>query len=132
MLVRNRSLRTRWTISLSWPRSDSTTKSTAEPLIGRQARGPFPDVSADDVEHQVDATDVFKRVAVEINKLLSTGVERFLTVGSTPGSHDVSTSLSCELRHHCSDRAVGAVREEVLTRLKAPMLEQPMEVVKQQ
>src|SRR5712672_2345035 len=31
MFVRSRPSRTRWTISLSWARSDSTTKSTARP-----------------------------------------------------------------------------------------------------
>src|SRR6185437_1184840 len=31
-----------------------------------QTRGPLRDVSADDVEHQVDAADVFQRVVVEV------------------------------------------------------------------
>src|SRR5262249_9259335 len=35
MFVRSRPSRTRWTISLSWARSDSTTKSTARPSAGR-------------------------------------------------------------------------------------------------
>ena len=35
MFVRNRPSRARWTIALSWARSDSTTKSTARPSAGR-------------------------------------------------------------------------------------------------
>src|SRR2546428_8969404 len=85
MFVRSRPSRIRWTISLSWARSDSTTKSIARPSTGRlrrpddghqcssgsnQPRGPLPDVAADDIEHQIDATDVFQRVAVEVDKLL--------------------------------------------------------------
>jgi hypothetical protein len=50
MFVRSRPSRTRWTISLSWARSDTTTKSTARPSI----------------EHQIDAADVFQRVVVEV------------------------------------------------------------------
>ena len=85
MLVRSRPSRTRWTISLSWARSDSTTKSTARPSragLGRpydghkgpsgpdQACGALLDVSADHVEHQVDATGVFQGVVVEVDELL--------------------------------------------------------------
>src|SRR3954447_19828866 len=40
MLVRSRPSRTRWTISPSWARSDSTTKSTARPSGGRGPGGP--------------------------------------------------------------------------------------------
>src|SRR4051794_35208139 len=40
MLVRSRPSRSRSTISLSWPLSDSTTKSTARPLAGRASGGP--------------------------------------------------------------------------------------------
>src|SRR6059058_5746533 len=80
MLVRSRPSRTRWTISLSWARSDSTTNSTARPSVGRasggpptvtrvppapdQACGPLLDVPADDVEHHVDAADVFQGVVL--------------------------------------------------------------------
>src|SRR5512132_2578112 len=68
MFVRSRASRTRRTISLSWARSDSTTKSTARPSLGRpddghqcssgsnQACGPLLDVAADDIEHQILAT----------------------------------------------------------------------------
>ena len=43
MFVRSRPSRTRWTISLSWARSDSTTKSTARPSAGRASVGPTMD-----------------------------------------------------------------------------------------
>src|SRR5262245_32459840 len=45
MFVRSRPSRTRWTISLSWARSDSTTKSTARPSAGRASVGPTMDTS---------------------------------------------------------------------------------------
>src|SRR5215472_6520147 len=45
MFVRSRPSRTRWTISLSWARSDSTTKSTARPSAGRASAGPTMDTS---------------------------------------------------------------------------------------
>src|SRR6516165_6502953 len=45
MFVRSRPSRTRWTISLSWARSDSTTKSTAKPSAGRASAGPTMDTS---------------------------------------------------------------------------------------
>ena len=45
MFVRNRPSRTRWTISLSWARSHSTTKSTAKPSSGRGTGGPTTDTS---------------------------------------------------------------------------------------
>jgi len=45
MFVRSRPSRTRWTISLSWARSDSTTKSTARPSVGRASVGPTMDTS---------------------------------------------------------------------------------------
>src|ERR1700741_157597 len=105
MLVRSRPSRTRWTISLSWARSDSTTKSTARPSGGPgpggptdghqapsgpdQACGPLLDVSADDVEDQVDAADVFQGVVVEIDELVRAEIERLLTVRRASGADDV-------------------------------------------
>src|SRR5437764_5748068 len=46
-----------------------------------QACGPLLDVSADDIEHQVDAADVFQGVVVEVDELLRAEVERLLAVG---------------------------------------------------
>src|SRR4051794_17651113 len=40
MFVRSRPSRTRWTISPSWPRSDTRTKSIVRPLVGRASIGP--------------------------------------------------------------------------------------------
>ena len=68
-----------------------------------QACGPLLDVAADDIEHQIDAADVFHRVVVEINELLRAEVERRLTVGSAPGADDVGAGLTGELRHHRPD-----------------------------
>jgi len=129
MFVRSRPSRTRWTISLSWARSDSTTKSIARPSTGRasdgptighqrssgsnQACGPLPDVAADDIEHQIDAADVFQRTAVEVDKLLRAEVERLLTVGGASSADHVGASQSCELRHPFDPTAPArAVRDD--------------------
>src|SRR4051794_25333093 len=58
-----------------------------------QACGPLLDVSTDDVEHQVDAADVFEGVVVEVDELLRTEVERLPAVGGAPGGDDVGTRL---------------------------------------
>src|SRR4051795_6681617 len=68
-----------------------------------QACGPLLDVSADDVEHQVHAADVFQGVVVEVDELLCTEVERPVTVGSASGADDVGAELACELRDHRTD-----------------------------
>src|SRR5882757_5127881 len=65
-----------------------------------QACGPLLDVSADDVEHQVDAADVFQGVVVEVDELLGAEVERLLAVGGAPGADDAGAGLTCELRHY--------------------------------
>jgi hypothetical protein len=57
-----------------------------------QARGPLADLTADDIEHQIDASNVFQRVAVEVDKLLRAEVERPLTVGRASGADDVGAS----------------------------------------
>ncbi|MHC2619754.1 hypothetical protein ACVIW2_001786 [Bradyrhizobium huanghuaihaiense] len=142
MFVRSRPSRTRWTISLSWERSGSTTKSSASPSEGRasarpddgdqyssgsyQSCGPLLDVTADDIEHHIDFADVFQGVVVEIDELLRAEVERRLTVGGASGADDVGAGLSCELRHHRTDRAGRAVCEDALPRPKTAMLEQPL------
>src|SRR4051812_40740573 len=128
MFVRSRPSRTRLTISLSCARSDSTTKSTARPVggprLGRpndghqcssgsnQTCGPLLDVAADDIEHQIDATDAFQRVIVEVDELIRAEVERLLTVGSASSPDDVGAGLSCELRHHRPDCAGRAMRDD--------------------
>jgi len=85
MFVRSRPSRTRWTISLSWARSDTSTKSIVRPSAGRASVGPamvtsvpparirpadrFRDVAADDIENQIDSADVFQGVVVEVDEL---------------------------------------------------------------
>src|SRR5207248_10668771 len=64
------------------------------------ACGPLLDVSADDVEYQVDAADVFRRVVLKVDELLRAEVECRLTVGGASGADDVGAELTCELRHH--------------------------------
>src|SRR5215218_5157507 len=91
-----------------------------------QACGPFLDVSADDVEDQVDASGVFQGVVLQIDELLRAEVERLLAVGGAPGADDVGTGLTCELRHHRPDCAGRAVREDALPRLKVAVVEQAL------
>ena len=142
MFVRSRPSRTRRTISPSWARSDSTTKSTARPSSGprlgrpddghqrpsgsNQACGPLRDVAAEDIEHQIDPADVFQGVVLEVDELLRAEVERRLTVGRAPGADDVRAGLACELRRHRTDYAGRAVHEDALPRLKAAVLEQSL------
>src|SRR5262249_28504127 len=45
-----------------------------------QTRGPLLDVAADDVEHQVDAADVFQNVVLKVDELHRTEAARLLTV----------------------------------------------------
>src|SRR5204862_606456 len=84
------------------------------------------DVAADDIEHEIDAADVFQRVVVEVDELLRAEVERLLTVASASGADDVAAGLTCELRHHRPDCAGRAVREDALPRLKTAVLEQSL------
>src|SRR5690242_5089782 len=76
-----------------------------------QACGPLPDVAADDIENQIDFADVFQRVVLKVDELLSAEVERLLTVGSASGADDVRTELTRELRHYRPDRAGCTVHE---------------------
>src|SRR5512147_2954249 len=46
-----------------------------------QACGPLLDVAADEIEHQIDFTDVFQGVVLEVDELLRAEVERLRTVG---------------------------------------------------
>src|SRR5437899_6262345 len=91
-----------------------------------EACGPLLDVAADDIEHQIDAADVFEDVVVEVDELLRAEIERLLTVGSASGTDDVAAGLTCELRHHRPDCAGRAVREDALPRLKTAVLEQSL------
>src|SRR5215470_2530489 len=61
-----------------------------------QTCGPLLDVAADDIEHQIDAADVFQRIVVEVDELLRAEVERLLTVGRASGADDVGAGLARE------------------------------------
>src|SRR6476660_7811420 len=91
-----------------------------------QACGPLLDLPADDVEHQVDAADVFQGVVLEVDELVRAEVERLLAVGGPPGADDVGAGLACELRHHRPDCAGRAVRDDGLPRTKAAVVEQSL------
>ena len=80
-----------------------------EPRLGRpddghqcssgsnQARGPLPDVAADDIEHEIDFADIFEDVVLEVDELLRAEVEHRLTVGGASGADDVGAGLTYEL-----------------------------------
>src|SRR5262245_47297430 len=53
-------------------------------------------------------------------------VEHLLTVGRAPGADDIRASLARELRHHRTDCACRAVREDALPGLKTAVLEQSL------
>src|SRR6185369_16863127 len=85
-----------------------------------------PDVAADEIEHQIDAADVFQGVVLEVDELLRAEVERVLTVGGASGADDVGARQSRELRHHRPDCAGRAVRDDALPCPKAAVLEQSL------
>src|SRR5690349_19709420 len=91
-----------------------------------QARGPLPDVAPDEIEHQIDGADVFQRVVLEVDELLRAEVERLLTVGGASGADDIGARQSCELRHHRTDSAGRAVRDDALPCPKPAVLEQSL------
>ena len=142
MFVRSRPSRTRRTIhpvghDRTRQRSRPPNRRRAAPRAARrnkhpcssssnQACGPLPDVAADDIEHQIDCADIFEDVVLEVDELLRAEVEHRLTVGAASGADHVGAELTCELRHHRSDRAGRAVRDHALPRLKAAVLEQSL------
>ena len=142
MFVRSRPSRTRWTISPSWARSDSTTKSIARPSAGRASGGPTTVTSVPPA--RTSAAERFwmsppmtsntrstpptssSASLLEVDELVRAEVERLLPVGGAPGADDVGAELARELGHHRPDRAGRAVREDALPRLKAAVLEQSL------
>src|SRR5262249_14653937 len=88
--------------------------------------GSLPDVAADDIENQIDFSDVFQGVVIEVDELLCAEVESRLTATRAPGADDVRAGLTCELARHRTDYAGRTVHEDALTGVKAAMLEQPL------
>src|SRR6185295_8715199 len=83
------------------------------------AHRPFRDVTADDIENQIDPADIFQVLVIEVHKLLCAEVESRLTSGSAPGADDVRAGRTCELGRHRTDYAGSAVHEDALPRTKA-------------
>src|SRR6185437_10267327 len=75
--------------TVGWPRRGRPHGGHQCSSGSNQARGPLPDIAADEIEHQIDFADVFEDVIVEVDKLLSAEVERLLAVGGAPGADDV-------------------------------------------
>src|SRR6516225_2168206 len=90
------------------------------------ARRPLRDVAAEDIENQINLTDVFQGVVIEVDELLCAEVESGLTGSSAPGADDVRASLTCELTRHRTDYTGRTVHEHALPRTKAAVLEQPL------
>ncbi len=124
MLVRIRPSRTRWTISLSWARSDSTTKSTAKRPSGRASGGPTMDTSvpparirpADCLPMSPPMTSNTRSTSPTSSRASFSRSTNFcapkssrLTGASAPSADDVGAGLSRELRH---DRPDGAGRRQ--------------------
>ena len=84
-----------------------------------QARGPLRDVTAEDIENQIDRADIFQGVVIEVDELLRAEVERRLTAGSARGADNVRAGLTCELARHRTDYAGRTVHEDGLPRTKA-------------
>jgi len=61
-----------------------------------------------------------------VDELLCAEVEHHLTVGSASGADHVGAELTCELRHHRTDRAGSAVNEDALARLNAAVLDESL------
>jgi hypothetical protein len=125
MFVRSRPSRTRWTTSPTAhdpPRRRQRPPGQAAcrlrlgrpgdghqyPAASNQSRRPLPDVSANHVEHQIDAVGVFQRVVLKVDELLRAEAERRLTVGGTSGADDVRASS----RWQQDDADDGGVEED--------------------
>jgi len=81
---------------LAWP-DDGHQRSSGS----NQARGPLPDVAADDIEHQVDAADIFQGVVLKIDELLRAEVERLSCGDLYPGAAE---RVALEASTNISDR----------------------------
>src|SRR5262249_5656211 len=61
------------------------------------ARRPLRDVAAEDIENQIDLTDVFQGVVIEVDELLCAEVESRLAGGCGPGADDGRPGLPVQL-----------------------------------
>jgi hypothetical protein len=142
MLGRRRPPRIRCTISLNCCRSASTTKSIAVPTLrpflhraghtdqyatvaDEPRRSPL-DVSADDVDDQIDRPYLFERVSAEVDELVGAVLERLLSVGRSAGADDVRARLPRELRDHRPHCTGGTVRKDGLARPESSVLEEAL------
>src|SRR5215471_17854613 len=128
MFVRSRPSRNRWTSSLNWARSGTTTKSIVRPPVGRASVGPAMVTSVPPA--RITPADRFAMSPPRTSKTRSTSptsfraslsrstnsccaeVESRLTAASAPGADDV--------------RAGRTVHKDALPHTKATVLEQPL------
>src|SRR5690349_19249579 len=54
-----------------------------------KARGALPNVPADEIEYQIDTTDLFDGVVLEVDELIRSEVEYLLTVSGASGADDI-------------------------------------------
>jgi hypothetical protein len=103
------------------PRLDRSDDGHQRSSGSNQARGPLPDVAADEIKHQIDAANVFQNVVLEIDEFICAEVECLLTIGGAL-ANKTSVSLSdlseqpyldrvqCEFRtrvnNHLRERAI--------------------------
>src|SRR5262249_32476450 len=91
-----------------------------------EARRPFSDVPAEEIEPQVAGAAVCGGTALEVDDLAGAEVERGLTIGGASGADNVGAELVRELSPHRPDSAGCAVRDAALPRPKVPMFEQAL------
>jgi hypothetical protein len=114
-----------------WYDNEINSKAARRPRLGRagdghqrsssanHARRPLRDLTAEDIENQIDLADVFQGIVFEVEELLCAEVESRLTGGSAPGADDIRAGLTCELARHRTDYAGRTVHEDALPRMKA-------------
>src|SRR5262249_20894343 len=105
----------------SWP-GDGHQRSASQD----HPSGLLLDLSADDIENQVNAPYIAQVVVLEVQELMCAEVERLLAVSSAAGADDVCAGLSGKRRNHGPDCAARAVRQDTLPCLKPAVLEQSL------
>jgi len=76
----------------------AATASSRAATLPDHARRALPDVSADDIENEIDSADVVQVVVPEVDELLCAEVEGRLPVGGTSGTDDVPPASAYWLR----------------------------------